>query len=251
MDRLRLLLALTVCDIRAVGPGVWNAWKGQLLRNLFWETEVVLGGGHSAIDRKSRVAAAREALRKALPNWSDPEFEAYASRHYPAYWLKVDLARQVEHAKLFHAMAAQVRSLTTEVSTDAKRGVTELTVIAPDHPRLLSVIAGACASAAANIVEAHIFTTTDGFAIDSIFISREFAAGRRRDPARPAHRRHGGEGVARRGPAARHHPGSPQARGAREDLRRRAGGRDRQHACRASTRCCKSPRSTGSACSTT
>ena len=37
------------------------------------------------------------------------------------------------------------------------------------------MIAGACASAAANIVEAHIFTTTDGFALDSIFISREFA----------------------------------------------------------------------------
>ena len=174
MERLRLLLALTACDIRAVGPGVWNAWKGQLLRNLFWETEVVLGGGHSAIDRKSRVAGAREALRKALPAWSDPEFETYAARHYPAYWLKVDLARQVEHAKLFCAMAAQVRSLTTEVATDSKRGVTELTVIAPDHPRLLSVIAGACASAAANIVEAHIFTTTDGFALDSIFISREF-----------------------------------------------------------------------------
>jgi [protein-PII] uridylyltransferase len=67
-----------------------------------------------------------------------------------------------------------VRSLTTEVSTDSKRGVTELTVVAPDHPRLLSVIAGACASASANIVEAHIFTTTDGFALDSIFISREF-----------------------------------------------------------------------------
>jgi len=174
MERLRLLLALTVCDIRAVGPGVWNAWKGQLLRSLFWETEIVLGGGHSALDRKSRVAAARAALREALPNWSDPEVEAYASRHYPAYWLKVDLQRQVEHAKLFHAMRAQVRSLTTEASTDARRGVTELTVIAPDHPRLLSVIAGACASAAANIVEAHIFTTTDGFALDSIFISRAF-----------------------------------------------------------------------------
>ena len=174
MDRLRLLLVLTVCDIRAVGPGVWNAWKGQLLRNLFWETEVVLGGGHSRIDRKSRVAAAREALRTALPNWSDPEFEAYASRHYPAYWLKVDLTRQIAHARLFYAMTAEVRSLATEVSTDAEHGVTELTVIAPDHPRLLSVIAGACASASGNIVEAHIFTTTDGFALDSIFISRAF-----------------------------------------------------------------------------
>ncbi|MEM9104832.1 MAG: [protein-PII] uridylyltransferase, partial [Pseudomonadota bacterium] len=28
LDRLRLLLVLTVCDIRAVGPGVWNGWKG-------------------------------------------------------------------------------------------------------------------------------------------------------------------------------------------------------------------------------
>ncbi len=92
LERLRMLLALTVCDIRAVGPGVWNGWKGQLLRNLYWETEVVLSGGHSAIDRKSRVAAAQEALRRALPGWSDPDFDAYAARHYPAYWLKVDLA---------------------------------------------------------------------------------------------------------------------------------------------------------------
>ena len=173
LERLRLLLGLTVCDIRAVGPGVWNGWKGQLLRNLFWETEVVLSGGHSAADRKLRVAAAQEALRRALV-WSDPEFDAYAARHYPAYWLKVDLARQVAHAKLFHAMAAEVRSSATEVATDAFRGVTELTIIAPDHPRLLSIIAGACAGAGGNIVDAHIFTTSDGFALDTIFISRAF-----------------------------------------------------------------------------
>jgi [protein-PII] uridylyltransferase len=62
----------------------------------------------------------------------------------------------------------------TEVSTDAFRGVTELTVVAPDHPRLLSIIAGACAAAGANIVDAQIFTTTDGLALDTIFISRAF-----------------------------------------------------------------------------
>ena len=173
-ERLRMLLALTVCDIRAVGPGVWNGWKGQLLRTLFWETEVVLGGGHSAIDRKSRVAAAQEALRRALPGWSDPDFDAYALRHYPAYWLKVDLAHQVAHAKLLYAMAADVRSLATEVTSDAFRGVTELTIVAPDHPRLLSLVAGACAGAGANIVDAQIFTTTDGFALDTVSISRAF-----------------------------------------------------------------------------
>jgi [protein-PII] uridylyltransferase len=174
IERLKMLLVLTVCDIRAVGPGVWNGWKGQLLRTLFWETEVVLGGGHSSIDRKSRVSVAQEALRRGLPGWSDPDFETYAARHYPAYWLKVDLARQVAQAKLLYSMASDVRSLATEVATDAFRGVTELTIVAPDHPRLLSIIAGVCASAGGNIVDAQIFTTTDGLALDTIFLSRAF-----------------------------------------------------------------------------
>jgi [protein-PII] uridylyltransferase len=174
VERLKMLLALTVCDIRAVGPGVWNGWKGQLLRTLFWETEVVLGGGHSSIDRKSRVAVAQDALRRGLPGWSDPDFETYAARHYPAYWLKVDLKRQIAQAKLLYSMAVDVRSLATEVATDAFRGVTELTIVAPDHPRLLSIIAGVCASAGGNIVDAQIFTTTDGLALDTIFLSRAF-----------------------------------------------------------------------------
>ena len=174
LERLKMLLVLTICDIRAVGPGVWNGWKGELLRTLYWETEVVLAGGHSAIDRNRRVKSRQDDLRKALPGWSDPEFDAYAARHYQAYWLKVDLARQVQHAKLLHLTAVDMRSLATETATDAFRSVTELTVVAPDHPRLLSIIAGACAASGANIVDAQIFTTTDGLALDTIFISRAF-----------------------------------------------------------------------------
>ncbi len=176
LERLRMLLVLTICDIRAVGPGVWNGWKGQLLRTLFWETEVVLSGGHSLVDRKSRVAGAQDELRKALPGWSDPEFEAYAARHYQPYWLRVDLPHRVAHARLLHAMAKDMRSLATEFATDAFRGVTELTIVAPDHPRLLSVIAGACAASGGNIVDAQIFTTTDGLALDTISLSRGFRA---------------------------------------------------------------------------
>ena len=173
-ERLKMLLTITVADIRAVGPGVWNGWKGQLLRTLYWETEVVLGGGHSVIDRRARVEAAQAAVRKLLPGWSDPEFDAYAQRHYPAYWLKVEPARQAAHAKLLRAMVDESRSLATEVATDAFHGVTAVTVVAPDHPRLLTGIAGACAAAGGNIVDAQIFTTTDGLALDTIFVSRAF-----------------------------------------------------------------------------
>ena len=173
-ERLRLLLVLTVADIRAVGPGVWNGWKGQLLRTRYWETEIVLAAGHSSIDRKSRVRHSQEELRASLPAWSDPDFDAYAARHYPAYWLKVDLPHRIEHAQLLRLTEVEVRSLATEVATDSFRGVTELTVVAQDHPRLLSIIAGACAMAGANIVDAQIFTTTDGLALDTICISRAF-----------------------------------------------------------------------------
>jgi [protein-PII] uridylyltransferase len=174
MERLKLLLVLTVCDIRAVGPGVWNGWKGQLLRALYWETEMILTGGHSALNRKERVRAAQLALRAKLPALSNAEFEAYAQRHYPAYWLKVDEQHKLKHAQLMFKAAAEDSTLLTDIETDKFRGVTELTVLALDHPRLLSILTGACAAAGANIVEAQIFTTTDGLALDTIFVSRAF-----------------------------------------------------------------------------
>ncbi len=186
LERLKMLLILTVCDIRAVGPGVWNAWKAQLLRNLYWETEVVLSGGYSAMDRKHRVYSAQEQLRAVLPGWSDPEFDEYAARHYPAYWLKVDLAHKVQHAKLFRLSGVELRSLITEVQTNPEKGVTEVTIIAPDHPRLLSIIAGGCAAAGGNIVDAQIFTTSDGFALDTIVMTRAFE--REEDELRRANR---------------------------------------------------------------
>ena len=51
LERLKMLTVLTTADIRAVGPGVWNGWKAQLLRTLYYETEPVLTGGFSEVDR--------------------------------------------------------------------------------------------------------------------------------------------------------------------------------------------------------
>jgi len=174
MERLKLLLVLTIADIKAVGPGVWTGWKGELLRTLYYETEVVLTGGHSELARMDRVRRAQDELRAALPDWSDEAFAIYAQRHYPAYWLKVEPGRRVKHARFVAAAQAAGRTVATMVETDAFRGVTELTVMSPDHPRLLAIITGACAAGGGNIVDAQIFTTADGMALDTIFLSRAF-----------------------------------------------------------------------------
>ena len=174
VERLKLLTILTAADIKAVGPGVWNGWKAQLIRTLYYETEPVLTGGFSEVNRAQRVALAQAEFRAELTDWTAAELDAYSALHYPAYWLKVDLPHQIAHARFLRSAAQTGKSLATSVSFAATRGVTELTVLAPDHPWLLSIIAGACAVAGANIVDAQIFTTTDGRALDTISISREF-----------------------------------------------------------------------------
>ncbi|MBN9307765.1 [protein-PII] uridylyltransferase, partial [Devosia sp.] len=65
-QRLALLMILTACDIRAVGPGVWTGWKGSLLRALYYATEPLLSGGHSQVTQRDRIEAAKSALRTAL-----------------------------------------------------------------------------------------------------------------------------------------------------------------------------------------
>ncbi|GBU17435.1 MULTISPECIES: [protein-PII] uridylyltransferase [Methylobacterium] len=174
LERLKLLTILTVADIKAVGPGVWTAWKGTLLRTLYDETEVVLSGGHSEIARTDRTRLIQMALREQLSDWAAGEFDSYAARHNQAYWLKVDGVRQVKNAGFIRRLTAEGRTVATEVETDPVRGITEITVYSPDHPRLLAIMTGACAASGGNIVDAQIFTTTDGFALDTIFLSRAF-----------------------------------------------------------------------------
>jgi [protein-PII] uridylyltransferase len=174
LDRLKMLLILTICDIRAVGPGVWNGWKGQLLRTLYYETELLLAGGFSEVSRKERAGYATEALYNALADWSQKDRKLYSKLHYQPYLLSVPLEDQVGHAHFIRQADKNGQALATTVRTDSFHAITEITVLSPDHPRLLAVIAGACAAAGANIVDAQIFTTSDGRALDTIHISREF-----------------------------------------------------------------------------
>jgi [protein-PII] uridylyltransferase len=176
VERLKLLTILTTADIRAVGPGVWNGWKAQLIRTLYFEAEPVLTGGFSEVNRAQRVAMAQNEFREAMraTDWPAERVESHIAHLYPAYWLKVDLAHKIEHAHFVRAAEDAGNNLATTIGFDPNHAVIELTVLAPDHPWLLSIIAGACAMAGANIVGAQIYTTTDGRALDTISLSREF-----------------------------------------------------------------------------
>ncbi|HHY48339.1 MAG TPA: [protein-PII] uridylyltransferase [Alphaproteobacteria bacterium] len=175
-QRLALLMILTACDIRAVGPGVWTGWKGSLLRALYYATEPLLSGGHSQVTQRDRVEEQKNVLRGALAGWSAEEIETYLARHYDHYWLRAETELQLEHARMIRAADAAGNAFAGSVRVKAFEGITEVSFYTPDHPRLLSLIAGACTMCDASIIGAQIFSTRDGRALDTFRLRRSFTS---------------------------------------------------------------------------
>ncbi|MDO8290710.1 MAG: [protein-PII] uridylyltransferase [Parvibaculum sp.] len=179
--RLKLLFILTVVDIKAVGPGVWNGWKAQLLRELYFETMALLQGGEDVLNRAGRVAEAKEALGVRLTDWAETERAVYKARHTDSYWLAFDAETHERHARLIRD--AKDSGLTIAARPEPTRDVTVVTLYSQDHPGLFSRFAGACAILGMNIVDAKIFTTRDGMALDMLWVQDE-AGGAIAEPRR-------------------------------------------------------------------
>ena len=161
VDRLKLLLVLTVCDIRGVGPDVWNNWKAMLLRQLYGETVHALTDAQ-ADSRDEREAQAKAALRARLPKWTKAKRAAECDRHYTPYWLGLDTDTHLVFARLIQKRGDA--EFTSDIKPDAQRDATRACFVMHDHPGLFARLAGALALAGANIVDARTYTTNDGLA---------------------------------------------------------------------------------------
>jgi len=169
-ERLKLLLILTVVDIRAVGPNVWNGWKGQLLRELYYASETALTGGHVSEGRTDRAQHKKDALRDHLKDWSAEELDRHLERFYESYWVATGTETQAHHAELLRGADKSGETLTIHAESDPFRSVTEVTIYTSDHPGLFARIAAAMSLSGANFVDAKIHTTTDGMALDTFVV---------------------------------------------------------------------------------
>ena len=175
-ERLRLLLILTVADIAAVGPGRWNAWKSTILAQLYHRASTVLTGGFDQKPVAARVDSAKAEVREKLADWPDRDQDAFLSRGYPAYWLSLDAETQAHHARLLRQRTAEGSALMVDTRIDRGRDVTEVTVVTDDQPGLFAGLAGALALSGATIVDARIYTLTDGQVVD-VFTVQDAALG--------------------------------------------------------------------------
>jgi [protein-PII] uridylyltransferase len=170
-ERLRLLLMLTVVDIRAVGPATWNDWKRQLLRTLFDAAEERLRLGHKQRGRSEEVTERQAALADAL-GWKNSAVRAHARRLPDSYWLAEPPAWQVANARQVAEAEAHFGDPSPSViaADEPEAGATRVSVFAPDRPGLFYRICAGLAAAGASIIDARIHTTRDGMALDNLLV---------------------------------------------------------------------------------
>lgn len=162
LERMRLLHILTVADITAVGPKVWNGWKGQLLTDLHHNTAAALRGGRTDESAVAAALADRAENRRAELQELVGALPVVMSQMEPAYWTGFDLETLVQHAAIMAQPGTDIVSL--ELRED-KSGVT-LLVTGKDRIGLFADLAGTLAAYGANIISAQIFTSNDGRIID-------------------------------------------------------------------------------------
>ena len=167
VERLRLLLVLTIVDIRAVGPGIWNSWKRQLLNDLYVATHEMLRLGHKQHGRAERIAARKKAVAEILKE-RDALIGTVGRQLGDAYWIAEP--EDVIALNLQQLDIALDEPLSVEARYYEARGATLVTVTAADHPGLFYRIAGGIHLAGGNIIDARIHTTRNGVAVDNFLV---------------------------------------------------------------------------------
>ncbi|MEO1554435.1 MAG: [protein-PII] uridylyltransferase, partial [Pseudomonadota bacterium] len=161
LEHLRLLYILTVADIRAVGPNVWNTWKGQLLGDLYHNTEAALRGGRTdessvTAELKSRADSNRKLVLDRLGSLPHVMLEMDE-----AYWTGFDVESLVEHGKRL----SDDQDVIVRAASEANDR-TVLFVSAPDRVGLFARLTQAIGALGAHTVAAQVFTGASGRIID-------------------------------------------------------------------------------------
>ncbi|MDT0574657.1 [protein-PII] uridylyltransferase [Croceicoccus sp. F390] len=167
LERLRQLLVLTVVDIGAVGPGVWNSWKGQLLSDLFTAAEEQLRLGYMAKGRNQVIKGRKAAVGRLLDRDSEL-VRTVGATMTAAYWIAESEDVIAHNLRQIADTGQTPLSVVCRYSPD--RGGTLVMVVTPDHPGLFSRIAGGIHLAGGDIIDARIYTNRDGLAVDNFLV---------------------------------------------------------------------------------
>ncbi len=164
--RLIALYLLTVADIRGTSPKVWNAWKGKLLEDLFWSARRFLGGDRDPSGQRlqSRQKLALEKLRLyAVP---DGAHEKLWAQFDTAYFLRHDAREVAWHTRVLNYRVNTPVPVVKARVSPVGEGI-QVLIYTPDRKNLFAQICAFFERVQFSIIEARIYTTLHGYALDT------------------------------------------------------------------------------------
>jgi [protein-PII] uridylyltransferase len=163
------LYLLTVADIRGTSPKVWNAWKAKLLEDLFWATRRQLAG--TGLSPVSSVQTRQDEARAKLRLYAVPE-EAEKklwTQLDDSYYLRHEPQEIAWHSRMLYYRVDTQEPVIKARLSPAGEGL-QVMIYVPDQKELFARICSFFERISYDIYEAKIYTTRNGYALDSFQI---------------------------------------------------------------------------------
>ncbi len=161
------LYLLTVADIAATSPKLWNNWKNGLIWDLYMASGNALRRGlenplkRATLTRETRSSALSRLLRRGIPN--QPISRIWSTLPEYAFWrLSSDQLEWATEAVLDR----EGQEIQIAVRDVQPHGVSELLVCVPDHDGLFASITSVFDEMGIDVLSARILTTNDGRSFD-------------------------------------------------------------------------------------
>ncbi|WP_068829366.1 [protein-PII] uridylyltransferase [Pseudomonas sp. BMS12] len=172
---LDYLYVLTVADINATNPSLWNSWRASLLRQLYTETKRALRRGlENPLDREEQIRTTQSAaLDTLVRNGIDQDdAEQLWSQLGDDYFLRHTAADVAWHTEaiLQHPDSRGPLVLIRETAQREFEGATQIFIYAPDQHDFFAVTVAAMSQLNLNIHDARIITSTSQFTLDTYIV---------------------------------------------------------------------------------
>ena len=175
VNNLKMLYLLTFADVKAVGPDVWNPWKGSLLGELYVKTlnllEEAEKGEFPREDVRAVLQRIQGRVRRQLLALPQPEAEVddFIDAMPDRYFLSTSEAEIPKHFALMEKFRG--KGALFYVEHFPERNCSSVVICTQDRPGLFASITGVLTSLSLDILNARIFTASDGRILDVFRIS--------------------------------------------------------------------------------
>jgi [protein-PII] uridylyltransferase len=172
---LDYLLALTVADINATNPTLWNAWRSSLLRQLYTETSRALKRGlENPLDKQVLIDKTRAAAAEILEyrGFTDEEVEELWQQRGEEYFLRErteDIAWHTE-AIAGHYDKTQPLVLVRSTNDSSVANATQIFIHAQTRAHLFSTLCAELEQLDLSVHDARIYSANDGMSLDTFFV---------------------------------------------------------------------------------